>query len=113
MRSENEPEVRYVKSCVDYRTFVAPLDTAISPAVHNTLTEKLLKLGVAEPERMGVIYVRGAWGFLVIPSPGFPELRISFYHDTPDDELNAVLVLIRAALVACHSSTSLTGDENE
>lgn len=106
------PEIIYVNSCVDYRTFVAPLDTAMIPAVYNLLTEELLVLGVAEPERMGVTYVRGPWGFLVIPRAGFPELRISFYHDANEDELDAILASVRVALKNSNVIASLAGDNN-
>lgn len=104
MHCETGPQLRYLTSCIDYRTYIAPLDTHIGQDAHIALTKRLLTLGVAEDERMGVIYVRGPWGFLVIPQPGFPELRISFYHDTSKDEVEAVLVSIRQALHACHYS---------
>lgn len=47
---------------------------------------------------MGVAYVRGTWGFLVIPQLGYPELRVNFYHATSTTEINDVLASICAAL---------------
>jgi len=88
-----------VDSCTDYHTFVTPLDTAMESAAFNSLTERLRTLGVADQARMGVIYVRGPWGFLVIPSPGYPELRVSFYHDTSEHDMDDVLASIKAATV--------------
>ena len=46
---------------------------------------------------MGVVYVRGPWGFFVIPPHGYPHLRISFFFDTPDREFNEVLTSISTA----------------
>jgi hypothetical protein len=113
MLEEGWPEYRYVESCIDYRTYLSPLDIKMTAAVHSVLTEKLLRLGMAEQERMGVIYVRGPWGFLVIPRAGFPELRVSFYHDTLQQNSDAVLASITAALVDSHAASSLIGDKNE
>jgi len=113
MRQWNLPGFRYVDSCVDYRSFVAQLNSAMTHVAHNFLTEKLQPFGVAERERMGVTYIRGAWGFLVIPGLGFPELRVSFYHDTPDREVEAVLVSIWKSMEESHRLSSVIGDENE
>ncbi len=46
---------------------------------------------------MGVVYVRGPWGFFVIPRYGYPQLRISFYFDTPSSEIDALLASICTA----------------
>lgn len=74
------------KSCVDYRSFVYCIDSNIDEQNFIKLRKELSNLGTAERERMGVIYVRGPWGFFVIPSFGFPNLKVSFFHDTPDSE---------------------------
>ena len=91
----------YTDSCVDYRSYRHPLDPTVSSERHAQLRDRLAALGRAEPERMGVTYVRGPWGFLVIPRQGFPELRISFFRDTPDGDRRALLESVCQALGAC------------
>lgn len=90
--------LRHVENCADYQTYVATIDTDETPSQYASMKQSLMRIGNCEPERMGVVYVRGPWGFLVIPGPGFPELRISFYHDTPVHDRNAVLASIATAV---------------
>ena len=113
MHRNNWPEVRYVDSCLDYRSFAVSLDPAMAAGMYSTLREKLLLLGTAEAERMGVTYVRGPWGFLVIPQRGFHELRVSFYYDVPTQDSDAILASITAAVMASHTASALTGETNE
>ena len=93
------PEQRFepVESCVDYRSYVFTIEPGFSKARYMESREKLLTLGRADEERMGVVYVRGPWGFFIIPHYGYPTLRVSFYHDTSTVEINDVLSLICAA----------------
>lgn len=107
------PGFRYVDSCIDYQTVVTPLDTSLTQVSYDILVKKLLLLGVADRERMGVTYVRGPWGFLVIPGRGFPELRISFFHDASEQEVNTVLVSIGKAIEESYRSLLPRGGENE
>jgi len=82
------------KSCVDYRSYVYRIDPNIDEKNFVKLRESLSNLGTAERERMGVVYVRGPWGFFVIPSFGFPNLKVSFFHDTPEYECVEVMQTI-------------------
>lgn len=86
-----------VESCVDYQSYVYKIDPTHSPEQYKASRDRLMNLGNADEERMGVIYVRGPWGFFVIPHYGYPTLRVSFYHDTPRTEIDDMLSLICAA----------------
>jgi len=83
-------------SCIDYRSFVYHIGPDISAARYEEIKNKLKNLGRAEDERMGVIYVRGPWGFFVIPHFGFSTLRISFFHDTSGSEQIEMMKAISA-----------------
>lgn len=87
-----------VENCVDYRSFVCPLATTITAAAHTALGARLATLGKAETERLGVIYIKGNWGFLVYPPRGFPELRVSFYKETDKATEQTILAAISEAL---------------
>lgn len=105
--------MRYVESCVDYRTYMAQINPKISSMQFTSLKNRLQGLGVTEPERMGVVYVHGPWGFVVIPRPGFSDLRISFYHEVSEQERNAVLESIESALYESHATVLQTGGKDE
>lgn len=83
-------------SCIDYRSYIFTIGEDIDAIHYEKLRTRLMKLGRAEKERMGVVYVRGPWGFFVIPHHGYPTLRISFFHDTPDSECDALMMSIIA-----------------
>ena len=89
---------RVVENCVDYRSYVCPLDAEITTATHCALRARLMALGKADEERLGVLYIRGYWGFLVYPPRGFPELRVSFYKETEIAAERAILNAISEAL---------------
>jgi len=86
-----------VESCLDYQSYVYRIDPCLTLEQYSESRRMLLTLGRAEEERMGVTYVRGPWGFFVIPQYGYPTLRVSFYHDTPNTEIKDVLDDICAA----------------
>ncbi|WP_455221563.1 hypothetical protein [Kaarinaea lacus] len=86
-----------VESCVDYQSYVYTIDPNLTPEQFAASRELLINLGNADKERMGVVYVRGPWGFFVIPHFGYPTLRVSFYHDTPAIEIDKMLSSIAAA----------------
>ena len=97
MSDESEQRFGPVESCVDYQSYVYRIDPGLTPGQYAASCRLLMALGKTDEERMGVVYVRGPWGFLVIPRHGYPTLRVSFYHDTPATEINNVLGLICAA----------------
>ena len=101
-----------VESCVDYQSYVYEIDPGLTRAHYMASRQRLMTLGKADEERMGVIYVRGPWGFFVIPHYGYPTLRASFYHDTPGTEINQVLSLICAAFET-HNTINNQGDLDE
>ena len=91
-------QYREVENCADYRSFVFPLNKAMTAAAHSVVCARLSELGTADKERLGVTYVRGAWGFLVLPPKGFPELRVSFYKETDTAVEQTILDAISKAL---------------
>jgi len=97
MRGAPEQCFRPVESCVDYKSFVYTIDSDLSPVRYKALRRQLITLGRADEERMGVVYVRGPWGFFVIPPHGYPILRVSFFHDTSSTEISDVLSSIYEA----------------
>lgn len=86
-----------VESCVDYQSYVLSIDPGLTTTEYSGISQRLSSLGKADAQRMGVIYVRGPWGFFVIPCHGYPTLRVSFFHDTPRAEIDSVLALICTA----------------
>lgn len=58
-----------------------------------------MALGKPHPEQLGVTYVYAEWGFMVIPGMGFPDLRISFFHEASPtivhDTLATIVTIIR------------------
>ena len=94
MNSVSKQRFGPVESCVDYQSYVYSIEPDLTLEQYLALRQRLTALGNAEEERMGVIYVRGPWGFFVIPHFGYPTLRVSFYHDTPHTEINVVLAMI-------------------
>ena len=91
MHDDVERRFTAVDSCVDYRSYVYHIDSDLSAEHYENVRRRLLKLGRSDEERMGVVYVRGPWGFFVVPHHGFPSLRVSFFHDTPENECHDVL----------------------
>ncbi|WP_455386108.1 hypothetical protein [Acidihalobacter prosperus] len=85
------------RACVDYRAWLLPLP-AISAERWPALVSALSELGLAEPDATGVTTVRGAWGFLIIPPIGFPELRLNCYKNLSADQETDLLTGITARL---------------
>ena len=86
-----------VESCVDYQSYIYTINPDLTQIQYELSRRMLVSLGTADEQRMGVVYVRGPWGFFVIPHFGYPTLRISFFHDTTDTEINEVFLLVYAA----------------
>jgi hypothetical protein len=103
MNSVSEQRFGAVESCVDYQSYVYHIDPELTPSQYSSSSQKLKTLGDADDERMGVLYVRGPWGFFVIPRYGYPTIRVSFYFDTPAQDINDVMALICAAFESSKS----------
>jgi hypothetical protein len=101
----NVPEQYFqpVDSCLDYRSYVYLIDPGLSPAQYLASRRQLLTIGKTNEERMGVVYVRGPWGFFVVPQQGYPKLRVSFFYDTPFTEIRNVMASICAAFDASNT----------
>jgi hypothetical protein len=100
MRGTPKQHFGAVESCIDYHSYVYTIDPDLKQERYQATRLQLMKLGSVNEERMGVIYVRGPWGFYVIPQYGYPTLRVSFFHDTPTKEIDDILSLISAAFEA-------------
>ncbi|MGD8569072.1 MAG: hypothetical protein PVJ39_13370 [Gammaproteobacteria bacterium] len=97
MSGISNQRIGLVDSCLDYQSYVYNIDPALTRAQYEVSCRRLMAVGNVAEERMGVVYVRGFWGFFVIPCYGYPTLRASFFHDTPEAEINDVLSMICAA----------------
>ncbi len=89
---------RPVEACVDYRAYVVSLPKGTTPDIYAQWVSRLCGLGRVVEERLGVRYVKGPWGFLVVPPLGFPELKITFYHPTAQVDEAEVLAKVEAIL---------------
>lgn len=80
-----------IPACVKYKSYVFPLGKNISQENYNVLKTFLKTLGQDEPEYLGVMRVRGDWGFLDYPSYGFIEFKVNFYKTTSEKICSAYL----------------------
>jgi hypothetical protein len=80
-----------VAACLDYRAYIFALPRSPGGAAYEHLRDALCALGRCEPPRLGVHYVYADWGFLVVPPPGFPELKINFFRHTGTDRIATLL----------------------
>lgn len=103
---------QFVESCLDYRSYVCAIDQDLSPVRYEAACRLLMQMGRTHEERMGVVYVRGPWGFFVIPRQGYPKLRASFFHDTPTSEFSDILATICQVLAAFNTSNAVLTEEN-
>lgn len=84
-------------ACLDYQAFVFRLG-AVEANRWDLIVSGLCALGRVERAHLGVVYVRADWGFLVLPPPGFPELRVSFYRRVAGERVAALLGRISSIL---------------
>jgi hypothetical protein len=97
MSTRPEQRFRHVETCLDYRSYEYAITPQLSQEQYAASRRRLLTIGRADEEKMGVVYVRGPWGFFVIPQHGYPVLRVSFFHDTPTTEMDDILTSISTA----------------
>lgn len=71
----------------------------------------LRAMGRIRQEALGVTYVDNAWGFLVIPPAGFPELKINFYHGVSDRTAQAIMERIDELLSAARNQPYTVPDQ--
>jgi len=103
------PGCRPVAACLDYRAFVLPFPPLFG-AAYEGLRNELQALGRSEPPRLGVYYVYAEWGFLVVPPPGFPDLKIHFFHKTTPDQVAGILHRV-ASLIGRFNSNKCSAEE--
>ncbi|KOR29374.1 hypothetical protein TI04_08800 [Achromatium sp. WMS2] len=80
--------------CTDYKVYTGPW-SEITSTQRMDIIAALAALGsmnVNDP--CNVATLCATWGFLVIPPPGFPELKISFYPHVASNNLNGILMQI-------------------
>lgn len=91
---------RRVPSCVDYQTFVTPWPS-MDRERHQLLELSLGRLGVREDNACGVTFVHAPWGFLIVPPPGFPELKVNLYPTVPTPSVYEILTDIQQQIATC------------
>jgi hypothetical protein len=89
-----------VPACVDYQAYVYPWPPMDGEQRH-LLTQALGRLGVREDNACGVTTVRAAWGFLIVPPAGFPELKINFFPGVPMQTQCEILVNVEGRIATC------------
>ncbi len=88
-------EWRKVGGCLDYQTWVIDLPAAIPAGRHAEMAHRLRAFGRLDQELLGVAYVRGDWGVLIVPPVGFPEIKIRIHHHVGEKRSKAILASIR------------------
>ncbi len=83
-----------IPACLDYRAYAFSVPPDLDPPLYRQLDRNLRQLGILRHEMLGVAYIDADWGFLIIPPPGFPELKINFYHQTSDRKVEQILLQV-------------------
>jgi len=91
---------RRVPACVDYQAYVYPWPP-MDEERRRLLAQALGGLGMREDNACGVTTVRAAWGFLMVPPPGFPELKVNFFPGVPIQILCEILVNVERRIATC------------
>lgn len=89
---------RAVPSCTKYRAFTGEMPAHASTEQHDQLRTHCASLGDHCERYLGILRVRGDWGFLDLPGPGFPELKVNFYKHTPQSAQSRILEYLQTAL---------------
>ncbi len=87
---------RRVGSCLDYQAYILDLPPGISGEAYGQLDRHLRGLGRLEQELLGVAYIRGDWGVVIVPPPGFPEIKMKIHHHVGDGRTRALLTQVQA-----------------
>jgi len=85
---------RRAPACLDYRAFVFDLGTGWDASRLKRLRTALLSLGEVERSALQVVYVRGSWGFAIVPPPHFPDLKINFFYTTDRSMVEEILAAV-------------------
>jgi hypothetical protein len=100
MRLSQPPCCRKIPACLDYDAYVFDLPGDLAAMQLSGVRKGLERLGRVDREELGVVYIRGDWGHLVLPPPGFPELKVVFHRGTPVRSRQRILELTAAAIAA-------------
>jgi len=93
------PNCQPAHACLDYQAFRFALPPSLAESDFARLKEALKRLGRIRYEALGVTYVDGKWGVLIVPPFGFPELKINFFHDVPVETAQRLLDCIADLLL--------------
>lgn len=88
---------RNAETCVDYRVYVRQLK-GFTETEWCACAEKLRDLGKCRTNAFGIFTVSGGWGFFQIPSPGFPELKVTFFQFVSLSKRQSIFARIENAL---------------
>ncbi len=87
---------REAGGCLDYRNFILDLPRHLPTQVYDRLDRRLRTLGRLEQELLGVPYIRTDWGVLIVPPPGFPEIKMKVRHHIGEDQIRRLLAQVHA-----------------
>ncbi len=82
-------------ACIDYQSYVFTLPQG---QASQKLAARLVGLGKLRHEMLGVAYVDTEWGLLVVPPPGYPEIKVNFFHHITKKQIVRVLADIAELL---------------
>ncbi len=95
---------REAGGCLDYRNFILDLPASLPAEVYDRLDRRLRTLGHLEQELLGVPYIRAGWGVLIVPPPGFPEIKMKVHHHVGEERIQRLLAqvhgIVEGALAA-------------
>jgi len=98
MRLCQSPRCRKVPACLDYDAYVFEVSGGTRSLDLQRLQHAVERLGRVDRASLGVVYIRSDWGYLVLPPPGFPELKVVFGHQVSKRTQQRILDLVAAAI---------------
>jgi len=98
MRLCQSPRCRKVPACLDYDAYVFEVSDGARSLDLQRLQHSLERLGRVDRASLGVVYIRSDWGYLVLPPPGFPELKAVFEHRAGEGTKQTILDLTAEAI---------------
>ncbi len=95
---------REAPACIDYKSYIFLVPQELEASTYNQLRQRLIGLGKLRHEMLGVFYVDAEWGLLVVPPPGFPEMKVSFFHHITGQRTGQILAEIAELLSSARTS---------
>ncbi len=103
---------RKFRACIDYEVYVCDLPEYRDSDWTSAVT-RMRMLGICSVDVCGITTVRATWGFFLIPGPGYPELKITFFQIAPKPErqriLDELMNILQPALERSWQAKRLSG----